>query len=55
MNKIKRKPDLNVDLIGGEPPTQAEKQLLSAFFREQKAKRKSRSKPETSKKKPVSG
>lgn len=42
---------LNVDVIGGEELTQAEKQLLSSYFREKKAKRQKRVKALESKSK----
>lgn len=42
MNKTKRKPELNVDLIGGESLSEIEKQQLSTFFREQKEKQQKR-------------
>ncbi|MCH8486852.1 MAG: hypothetical protein LAT75_08300 [Candidatus Cyclonatronum sp.] len=55
MSKTKRKPELNVDLIGGEALTDSEKELLRTFFREQKEKQqKRRSKRALSKKKTVS-
>ena len=55
MNKTKRKPELNVDLIGGESLSEIEKQQLRTFFREQKEKQqKRRSKRTISKKKTVS-
>lgn len=54
MSKTKRKPDLNVDLIGGESLSETEKEQLRTFFREQKEKQKKRSKRVLSKKKTVS-
>lgn len=54
MNKTKRKPELNVDLIGGESLSETEKQQLRTFFREQKEKQKRRSNSAESKKKTLS-